>query len=76
MAEAGNPYENAVAERVNGILKDEFGIDSTGARDLKDLENMVSQSIWLYNERRSHASCDYLTPNMAHSRTGILRKRW
>ncbi len=76
MAEAGNPYENAVAERVNGILKEEFNLDTIACETIDDLKSVVDNSIWIYNNMRSHASCDYLTPNEAHERVGTLKKRW
>ncbi len=75
MTENGDPYENALAERVNGIIKTEFnlyssslGFDQTGYQ--------VSKSIKSYNELRPHASCDYLTPNQAHLKSDKLNKRW
>ena len=75
MTENGDPYENALAERINGIIKTEFnlysstlGFDQTGYQ--------VSKSIKSYNELRPHASCDYLTPNQAHLKSEKLNKRW
>ena len=76
MAEAGNPYENAVAERVNGILKDEFNLEYAQHNNFSEIEKIIDNAIWIYNTIRSHASCDYLTPNEAHYKTGILNKRW
>lgn len=75
MAEKGNPYENAIAERVNGILKSEFGLD----RLFKNYETaaaIVAECIRIYNEQRPHTSCDYLTPNQAHTKQGQLVRRW
>ena len=75
MTEQGSPYENAVAERVNGILKDEFSLG--GVFDHYRLANQaVSSAIEVYNNFRPHASCDYLTPMEAHKEKGILKKRW
>lgn len=76
MAEAGNPYENAVAERVNGILKEEFSLEFAQPETINMLRKIVDNAIWIYNNLRSHSSCDYLTPNEAHFRSGILKKRW
>lgn len=76
MAEAGNPYENAVAERVNGILKDEFNLECNWCGTIEELRGVVDNAIWLYNNMRSHASCDFLTPDEAHYKTGKLTKRW
>lgn len=62
MGERGNPYENAVAERVNGILKEEFLLDQT-FRTIKDARIAVKESIQIYNEERPHMSIDYMTPS-------------
>lgn len=75
MAEKGNPYENAIAERVNGILKSEFGL----GRMFKNYEiaaAVVKESIRIYNQERLHGSCDNLTPDQAHTKQGELVARW
>ena len=61
MGEKGNPYENAVAERVNGILKKEFMLDKT-FNSLADVKEIVKESVRLYNDERPHLSNNYLTP--------------
>jgi putative transposase len=75
MTENGDPYENAIAERVNGILKGEFLLDKTFSSYTEAVE-AVKAAIHNYNHIRPHASCDYMTPASAHEQTGILRKRW
>ena len=75
MAEKGNPYENAIAERVNGILKSEFGLDRL-FKNYEAAAAVVAEAIHIYNEQRPHASCDYLTPNQAHEKQGKLTRRW
>jgi putative transposase len=75
MSARGNPYENANAERVNGILKYEFYLDKC-FRNLTDVQFLVKDTVRIYNNLRPHASCDYLTPVQAHMRNGILKKRW
>lgn len=75
MSAPGNPYENAVAERVNGIIKSEFYIDGS-FRTIAQVRQAVREAVSLYNTRRPHASCDYLTPEQAHQRQGKLKKRW
>lgn len=75
MTENGDPYENAIAERVNGILKSEFELD----RDFNSFDeaaNAVDTAITTYNDLRPHASCDYLTPGTAHNKHGVLPLRW
>ena len=65
MAEKGNCYQNALAERVNGILKDEFYL-SRKFRDLRHAKSQAKQSIWLYNCLRPHWSLDLKTPDLIH----------
>jgi len=75
MTENGDPYENAIAERVNGILKAEF--DLYGAQQgLRETTRKIRDNIQTYNQLRPHASCDYLTPEQAHLKAGELKKRW
>jgi transposase InsO family protein len=75
MTENGDPYENAIAERVNGILKNEFGLNKTFS-SLEQAQIVTDSAVNVYNNKRPHASCDYLTPAVAHDHNGILRKRW
>lgn len=73
--QSGDPRENPVAERVNGILKDELGLDAEFGGIAK-AEQAVRKAIHIYNFERLHTSIDYLTPAQAHSRQGVLAKRW
>jgi transposase InsO family protein len=75
MTENGDPYENAIAERVNGILKIEHGLDQV-FESHKEAKLIVDTEIRKYNSIRPHASCDYLTPDEAHLMNGSLAKRW
>jgi putative transposase len=75
MTEKSDPYENAIAERVNGILKTELGLGET-FNSVEEARSAVEVSVRIYNEKRPHASCDYLTPSQAHLKTGVLPKRW
>lgn len=75
MTENGDPYENAIAERVNGILKGEFDLDRTFVT-MEQARVAVGEAVRKYNDLRPHASCDYHTPAMAHDMNGVLRKRW
>jgi putative transposase len=61
MGEAGNPYENAIAERINGILKNEFYLNSK-FNDLNDALQATKEAIKNYNNLRPHMSIDYMTP--------------
>ncbi len=75
MTQHSDPTENAIAERVNGILKGEFNLDRT-FRDYRSALPPLVRAIDLYNRRRLHASCDYMTPEQAHQCQGPLKKRW
>jgi transposase InsO family protein len=65
MTEENHCYENALAERVNGILKDEFYLDQTFASVIHALK-ATKNAIKLYNSKRLHLSLDYKTPNYVH----------
>ena len=75
MTEKGDPYENAIAERVNGILKHEHDLQQTFA-SYNEAKVTVDDAVQKYNEIRIHDSCDRLTPVMAHEQKGILKKHW
>ena len=66
MSEKGNPYENAVAERINGILKEEFMLGET-FKTPEQAHNAVKEAITIYNEDRPHMSLDYMTPNQKYA---------
>lgn len=65
MTESGDPLENAVAERVNGIIKSEwlYGVD---IKNYEDCRGRVSRAIKAYNNLRPHMSLDYQTPSEIH----------
>lgn len=75
MTECGDPYENALAERMNGILKGEFNLYSSSL-SFELTYGKIIASIRAYNEIRPHGSCDYLTPSQAHEQGSVLKKRW
>ncbi len=65
MAQAGNCYENAMAERVNGILKGEYGLEETFT-DEKEAKQAVREGIEAYNEQRPHWSLGLQIPAKVH----------
>jgi putative transposase len=74
MTQSGNPRDNAIAERVNGILKQEL---------LKEVYPHINQArqevivaIDTYNRLRPHSSVDMMTPEKAHTKTGRINRRW
>lgn len=68
--DGGKPYQNARVERINGILKHEFGL-------IKNFENIhvlrgaVAEAIYIYNTQRLHTSLGYLTPHIVHHNDNI-----
>jgi len=70
-----DPYENAIAERVNGILKTEYEIGD-GFVGHRDAKREIKYAIWLYNMDRPHLSCKGLVPSMAHKIENYEMIRW
>jgi putative transposase len=68
-------YENAVAERVNGILKTEYEIGD-GFVGAKDAKREIKYAIWLYNTDRPHLSCMGMVPVEAHIKENYRLKKW
>jgi len=66
MTENGDPYENAVAERVNGILKNEW-LYEMRLKNKSQTSQILDQIIALYNENRPHLSLNYQTPVMVYN---------
>ncbi len=64
MTDGYDCYQNALAERVNGILKQEFLLQRP--KNLEEARRMVAQSIRIYNEKRPHLSLQYKTPDEVH----------
>ena len=75
MTESGSPYDNAVAERLNGILKDEFGLGEM-LNGLDEAKVHTEQSIEIYNLLRPHLSCQMLTPKQMHQQQIIKVKTY
>ena len=75
MTEKYDPYENAIAERINGILKQEFDI----ARNIKNLDvkkQLIKNAIEIYNNKRPHLSNQMLTPMQMHKQEKLKRKQY
>ncbi len=75
MTENGNPKENAIAERINGILKGEF-LNHYRFNNIGDVRNKVNRAVEFYNTKRPHRSIDMNTPVEAGNMTGNIPKRW
>lgn len=75
MTQSGSPYENAMAERVNGIIKNEFYSNKI-YQNYKEAKKQIDKNVFKYNSIRPHSSLDFLTPDAAHLSSGELKKRW
>ena len=77
MTENGDPLENAIAERINGIIKEEY-LDNYDVQTIEEAKALLSTVIELYNNQRPHMSISNLTPNHVHqSQTPIkTEKLW
>lgn len=75
MTQNSDPYENAVAERINGILKQEFSIDSMHL-ELAMMQQIIKQVIDIYNNKRPHWSNHMLTPEQMHQQCEIKMKTY
>lgn len=67
MTDGYDCYQNALAERINGILKQEFLINK--CNNFKELKTLIRESIDCYNQRRPHLSLKMKTPNFIHEKT-------
>ncbi|HRN71094.1 MAG: IS3 family transposase [Chitinophagales bacterium] len=75
MTENGNPLENAVAERINGIIKDEY-LETYDINNINEAKTLLKDIVNLYNSERPHMSISNLTPNhIHHSKTKIKIER-
>jgi len=75
MTEKYDPYENAIAERVNGILKQEFAIAQYDT-NLETKKLIIKDAVHLYNSLRPHLSNHMMTPNMMHKQQKLKRKQY
>ncbi len=70
MTESYDPYANAIAERVNGILKQEFLLEDYQL-DIKTIKLLVGDAINIYNTKRPHWSCYMKTPENMHKQSNL-----
>lgn len=64
MMDGNDCYQNALAERIDGILKNEYLFAKP--RSLEEARKMVAESVAIYNSRRPHMSLKYKTPDEIH----------
>jgi putative transposase len=75
MTESGDPRDNAIAERVNGILKGEW-LNQMKLTSIGQASEKLGEIIRVYNEQRPHSSIDMMSPKEAHNQSGELKKHW
>jgi len=75
MTENGDPLENAIAERINGIIKDEY-LDSYEVNTISQAKEVLEFVVKLYNAERPHNSIGNLKPNQVHESNLKTEKLW
>jgi transposase InsO family protein len=75
MTENGDPLENAIAERINGILKSEY-LKHYSPRNFQEAKEYLQVAVKLYNQDRPHFSIGLLTPDEVHSKNINVEKLW
>jgi putative transposase len=75
MTEQYDPYSNAIAERINGIIKNEFNLEQYQvSKEL--MQQIISETVEIYNNERPHFSCHLMTPNQMHQQNEITIKTY
>jgi putative transposase len=75
MTEDGNPLDNSIAERINGIIKQEY-LSHYTIRNKIEAMKILSKSVAIYNQKRPHMNCDLNTPEKVHQLNLPIKKRW
>ncbi len=75
MTENGDPLENAIAERINGIIKHEYLLLQT-IPNKQHAMKLLNQAVYLYNNHRLHLSCNMLTPEQIHQQQQQPKRLW
>lgn len=75
MTQSGDPKDNAIAERINGILKDEF-LNHYQFENIAEVSQRITQVVEFYNTQRPHRSLDMMAPVQAREKRGTIKKRW
>jgi len=72
MTENGDPLENALAERINGIIKEEY-LDNYEIETVREARELLKHSVILYNTERPHMSLGNFTPEEIHQSKQITK---
>ena len=75
MTQTGDPRDNAIAERVNGTIKNEL-LAKTKIENLEDADKILKTIVMIYNNERPHLSIALMTPQKAHETEGEIKKYW
>ena len=75
MTESYDPYANAVAERINGVLKQEF-LEGTQQYDFRIMQKIVQETVLIYNTKRPHISNHMNTPSQMHKQNQIIMRTY
>lgn len=75
MTENGDPLENAIAERLNGIIKEEY-LAHYQYKNIHELQCKLDKAVYYYNKQRPHLSCTMMTPEQVHKNNSITIKKW
>ena len=76
MTEDSKPTDNAIAERVNGIIKQERIYRDRHFKNIDEARSVIGRFISFYNTKRPHMSIGMLTPEIVHQQTGEQKKMW
>lgn len=75
MTETGDPLENAIAERINGIIKEEY-LNCYQVNNFIEANELLDKVVKLYNEERPHMSIGNLAPEEVHKGTTFEKRLW
>ncbi len=75
MTENGDPLENPIAERINGILKEEY-LRHYPLVDLEQVTELLIDVVDRYNRLRPHQSINLITPEIVHEKQLLINKTW
>ena len=75
MTESGDPLDNAIAERINGIIKHEY-LKHYSLSNLQQATELLKQVVENYNERRPHLSIQMHTPDKVHKQKLKVNRQW
>jgi len=68
-------FANAIAERINGIIKDEY-LDCYQVKNIMEAKELLKQVVQLYNDERPHMSIGNMKPSLVHQTNQKTNKLW